>query len=350
MAIAIFEDGDDPRQRGQSRLPPASPMPRGMPVDRSAPQAPRMPRIGALPRQWDPQNPVSPTNGGNGGVTGGMEAGNVGGDANPWDEYAFRSGWLGSGGRTVDDLQRYIESGGYGQHVSRVGSKGDKIRLPNGQIVDAVLAAGEGGRGAQWLTDDGGGFDQVRAGGAGNVFDDPATTEWETLLRQLVERLNQPQPTMSDSQRDLLQTQSLDPLERQRQAQRQQTTERLAARGITGGSGVLEQALQDVDKQFNQLRTGTQAGFAIDQVNREDQRFQGNEQRATNALNLFQRIPELADRRLGMAQNSLQQTNPYQLLQLQQQGNQYAQGQQNYNQQQQQAFWNVLARLFADLF
>ena len=349
MAVSVLERWEDPdpgraRARGTAPAPSQIPAVRG----RTSPQGPRI-TPNPLPRRWDPENPVSPTNGGNSGVATDPTAPSAH-MGSPWDEYAFRQGWLGSGGRTVDDLQRYIEAGGYGQHVSRVGSKGDKIRLPNGQIVDAVLAAGEGGRGAQWLTDDGGGFDQVRAGGAGNVFDDPATTEWETLLRQLVERLNQPQPTMSDSQRDLLQTQSLDPLERQRQAQRQQTTERLAARGITGGSGVLEQALQDVDKQFNQLRTGTQAGFAIDQVNREDQRFQGNEQRATNALNLFQRIPELADRRLGMAQNSLQQTNPYQLLQLQQQGNQYAQGQQNYNQQQQQAFWNDLARLFAGLF
>jgi hypothetical protein len=225
--------------------------------------------------------------------------------------------------------------------VTRVGSKGDKIRLPDGRVVDAVLAAGAGGQGAQWL--EGG-------GPGGNVFDDPATTEWESLLRQLVERLNTPQPGMTDSQRDLLQTQSLDPLERQRQAMRQQTTERLASRGITGGSGVLEGALQDVDKQFNQLRTGTQANFAIDQVNREDARFQGNEQRATNALNLFQRIPELADRRLSAAQGSLQQTNPLSILQLLQQGNQYQQGQNNYNTQQQQAFWADLARLFAGMF
>lgn len=32
-----------------------------------------------------------------------------------------------------------------------------KIQLPNGQIVDVILAAGAGGRGWQWLTDDGGG-------------------------------------------------------------------------------------------------------------------------------------------------------------------------------------------------
>ena len=145
-------------------------------------------------------------------------------------------------------------------------------------------------------------------------------------------------------------TQAIDPLERLRQQQKQNTMERLGARGITGGSGILEQAMQDVDRQFDQMRTGQQSQFALDQIGREDQLFNSNEQRALAGLNLFGQIPQYADKRLQMAQGILTPSNPYQLLALQNQIGQQGQQQQNYNQQQDQAFWQWLGQMFAGSF
>ena len=226
------------------------------------------------------------------------------------------------------------------------------------------------------------GFLDPYLGRGGGVFDDPATSEWEQLLRQLTGRLNQPRenpdfqpmvdylrqyfqklqgPAYSPNEMDLMQTQALDPLERQRQAERQQVTQRLANRGISQTSGVFEEGIRDVDKRFDEMRTRTQSGFATDAVHQQQQNAQqaagigqllaslqeaqasGDEGRAFQALNLFRQIPDLADRRLSMAQQTLNPLNPMALLQM---------GQNNsFNQQQQQQqFWQELARLFSQIW
>lgn len=82
-----------------------------------------------------------------------------GGGGRAWDEAAFRQGWLAQGGG-VEGLRRYVESGGWGPHVRLVGSKGDKIQLPDGRVIDAVRGAGAGGLDPQWL-------DESVAGGGG---------------------------------------------------------------------------------------------------------------------------------------------------------------------------------------
>lgn len=76
---------------------------------------------------------------------------------------AFRDAWLGSGGRTTADLKAFVQAHPeFGATLG--GSKGDKVYGPGGQFwADAVIAAGEGGKGASWNTDTGGG------GGGGAV-------------------------------------------------------------------------------------------------------------------------------------------------------------------------------------
>lgn len=250
-----------------------------------------------------------------------------------------------------------------------------RMRLRSGEVIDTRRDE-EGANALQWLVQGGGGpsgaagmtgapgtgapgtgvagmTGQGFAGGTSNVsanpnvFTDPATTEWERLLRQLVDRLNVPQPTWTDAQLELQQTQALDPLERQRQAQRQQMGQRLASRGITPGSGIFESAMADIDRQFNQLRTQTQGAFATRAIEREDQVFQGNEQRATNAVNTMRQIPQLADQRLAQAQGTIMQANPYGLLQLQQQIEQDRIRQSQYQDYQNQQFWAQIAQLLA---
>lgn len=117
------------------------------------------------------------------------------GGASSWDEGAFRSGWEGGGYKNVDDLTNYINQGGWGNHVQQVGSKRDKIRLPDGRVIDAVLAAGAGGRGAQWLDEsqgggsggpiDGGGMLPPTGGGFG------AGSKWDELYNILMTRAKQ---------------------------------------------------------------------------------------------------------------------------------------------------------------
>jgi hypothetical protein len=178
------------------------------------------------------------------------------------------------------------------------------------------------------------------AGSNPNVFTDPATVEWEKALRAMVDRLNQPanipdyapltdymrkyiaqlqQPGHSPAQQDLIQTQTLDPLERQRTAARQQVVQRLAARGIAPSSGIVEKALEDVDQQFNQMRTGAQAKFATDEIDLNRQNadkalqvggqlaglqaglFSGDEQRSRAAVDMLKQLPQFADSRLQLA-------------------------------------------------
>lgn len=179
---------------------------------------------------------------------------------------------------------------------------------------------------------DGGGSGNGGGYNGATAFSDPATQQWEQLIRQLTDRLNNPMP---DSAKELQQTQALDPLERQRTTMKQQTAQRLSQRGITPTSGTWEQAMADIDRQFNELRTRTQAGFANSWAQNEDNRM-------LQAANLFKQIPQYQDARLELARNTLIPTNVGSLLQLQQQGNQYSQ-------MQDQAFWQNLARTIADL-
>lgn len=238
-----------------------------------------------------------------------------------------------------------------------------RFRLPTGEIIDTrrdeenanalqwlVLGGPDGtgrdGSGLVGGAGSGGGSGAGGRGGSGSggngapsaqgaAFSDPATAQWEQLLRSFVDRLNTPVP---QGQLELQQTQALDPLERQRQQQRQQMSLRLSQRGITPGSGVFEQAMADIDRQFNELRTRTQAGFA-------NAAAQQQEQRQGQAVDLFQRIPQYQDERLRLALQSIIPTNPAQLLNTQMGYQQMANQQSMWNQQQQQQFFQWLGTL-----
>lgn len=78
-----------------------------------------------------------------------------GGGQQPFNYDAFRTRAeelsRGSSGTNAEFIQRIYpqlaqEFGG----IERFGSKGDKIRLPTGEVIDAVISAGVGGRGYNW--------------------------------------------------------------------------------------------------------------------------------------------------------------------------------------------------------
>lgn len=173
--------------------------------------------------------------------------------------------------------------------------------------------------------------------GTQNVFGDPATQEWERLLRSLVDRLNQPRPLgYTPSQQELIATQALDPLERQRQDRKRQVMLQMSARGHSQNSGPLQMALNDIDRQFDALSAQARAGFAMNQIGLEDQRFNQNEQRAMTGVNTMFQLPQLADARFNQYANFIQGTNTGQgLLGL-------MMNQNNFNQQQNAAYWSQL--------
>jgi hypothetical protein len=273
----------------------------------------------------------------------------------PFDPNAFANAWMGSGGRTVQDFSNFVNSWNqqHGSTLKTGGTKGDKLFGPDGTFYgDFVLSAGMGGLGAQYLppgAGGGGGGGETSAAGAGNVFSDPATSQWETLLRQLVDRMNQPQPTWTPAQMDLQKTQFFDPLEQQKTAQKQRVTEHFAGRGIGPGSGILEQALQDVDRQFTTLETQAQANIAQQAISREDQLFGSNEARAANAVNTFGQIPQLADSRLNAARQSLIPSDPSRLLGLYPDFAGLAQSQYANSAGQSNAFWNNLMQILLNI-
>ena len=224
-------------------------------------------------------------------------------------------------------------------------------------------------------------------GGGGGTFSDPATARWESSLTGVAGQLMKPQanpdfqpyvdymrnyfkqlqqPGYTPAQQDLMQTQSLDPLERQRQAAREQVTQRFAQKGVQGG--VVEKALQDVDRQFNEMRTGTQSRFALNQITQDQQRQQqaaqvgaslsqaqqaaatNDEGRMMQALSLMFQIPQYADTRLSLANSVMQPLNATSLLSALGNINASNQGQQNVNSQQNSQMWAQLGQLLAQAF
>jgi hypothetical protein len=158
-------------------------------------------------------------------------------------------------------------------------------------------------------------------------------------------------PAYTPQQMDLLQTQSLDPLSRERDAYRQRILENASKRGLDPKSGIVQKMISDADNNFEQIRTKTQAGFAskavdLDRINAqqaasvgqllaniEQADFNSNEQRAGQALDTARMVPDLARQRMLDAQGILSQNsiNPTSLLSLSQQGNQFdSQQTQNY--------------------
>lgn len=103
-------------------------------------------------------------------------------------------------------------------------------------------------------------------------------------------------PGFSPAQQDIMRTQVTDPLEAQRTAAKQQVMQRMAARGIQPGSGIMEQALLDVDRSFSQMRTGGERDLATKEMAQDEARQQ-------EAVQMNQILAQLG---LGGAQANLQ--------------------------------------------
>ncbi len=190
---------------------------------------------------------------------------------------------------------------------------------------------------------------QVAPGSLGGIFSDQATAAFEKLLNQRIGQLNTPYanpdfqpaidqlhqylaqlngPAYTSQQQDIMQTQALDPMERQRMATKQQALERLASRNIGPGSGIFESVMEGIDQQYNTIRAQTQSGFATRGIEAEKQQasqaaslapmiaqlqrgqFDSEEARRQMAVQLAEILPTMAWNRLLGAQGSLTPLTP----------------------------------------
>lgn len=155
-------------------------------------------------------------------------------------------------------------------------------------------------------------------GGGWNVpsqFSDPITSWLEQFAQQRAQQLENPSEGSGQNllenalrrisgdfqsggytpgEQELFQTQAIDPLERLRTSRKQQVTHDLSRRGISPTSGVAVQMMQDVDRQFDAMRTQTQAGLST-------QFAQEKVQRLLQSLGLLGNLAGTENQRLDQA-------------------------------------------------
>lgn len=251
---------------------------------------------------------------------------------------------MGGGDLSQEELAKYAAMVGYkeGQPVT-------------GAMINQIASAMMQGRG---YAAPGSGSTTPPGGGAyspTNPFDDPATKNYIDLLNTRIQELLKPRqdpsldafmkmisdrssalntpynnpdaaplqdwmrkyfqqlqgPAYTPEQQAILQTQALDPMEHQRQAELKNVATQMASRGITPGSGPYQQMERDINQKYDALRAQTQAGLSVNEINqgRQNQaqaanvggqlaqftqgQFQNNENRANDAVSLFGTIPQL---------------------------------------------------------
>jgi uncharacterized protein YukE len=107
---------------------------------------------------------------------------------------------------------------------------------------------------------------------------------------QRVQRLQA--PAYTGTEQEVLRTQLLDPLERDRTAARQRALEQIGARGFDPSSGIAQQLLQDVDRAFDEQRTRAQGTIASRQIDEQRSR----EQEAQQLMQYLAQLPDATAR------------------------------------------------------
>jgi hypothetical protein len=253
--------------------------------------------------------------GGGGGYTGGSAA--AGGFVKPQqsqvmpakdlsniqnDWAAFRGG-LGnvSDQQYRTNLPQYVDQFNqqYGYNAHATGRPGDydTMDIGNGQIVDTQSASGQ----AIWNPEYGGGFSDPsqqqygnylnqflgQLGGQSAKYQDPnwqarldqANQATDRLIAYLQQRATQLQgPAYTGAEQEILRTQALDPIERDRQAQNQRVMQNLSARGLDPNSGIAQALMNDTNNVYNQQRASAQNELAYKQINEQRSRQQEAQQ------------------------------------------------------------------------
>lgn len=247
--------------------------------------------------------------------------------------------------QTLKQLEPILNQ--YGIRLGPPNARGwsDGVFLPDGTFLDLIEGATENG-GVRWQTlrPTGG----VGGGQApGNQYSDPYTMFLEQLIKSRIGNLqggydasmrNQYQnalqqrasqlgqgnqqldqlmqylqerftdlkgPGYTGAENEVLRTSALDPVESDRTAAIKRVTEQLAARGLTMESGIAQQMLQEVNKQFDAIRGQNQNTLAANELGRRENRNQRAEmigaqiadipeQRAREQLDVFGALERLS--------------------------------------------------------
>lgn len=182
----------------------------------------------------------------------------------------------------------------------------DEIYMPGFGWLDTMVGA-DTGNPSSWQFSLGGG------GGMGNYFSDPLLQGHLNFSQEVIDRLMQPQetnpvlqqaidrlsrlsyaedglqyllpiaqkrlaqldqPAFNAGQREMIQTNFADPLERQRTARMEAEKLRLASRGITPESGVFIDQMSDVNRGFDMARAEGGRKLALEEIAANEARQQ----------------------------------------------------------------------------
>lgn len=139
----------------------------------------------------------------------------------------------------------------------------------------------------------------------------------QRLMAYLNQRFNDLQgPGYTGAENEVINTRALEPIERDRSAARRRAIERLSARGITPDSGIGQQLLQEIDNQFDAMRSGAQSDLTMNELGRREGRFGRAEgiagsmyeipqARAREALGYAGALADLGPQRLRLAMQAL---------------------------------------------
>ena len=169
-------------------------------------------------------------------------------------------------------------------------------------------------------------------------FDDPSTRNLENWLKFRLDELSQPvndptrdrlmklfdtmitryqQPAYTGPEQEVLRTQALEPIERDRSAARQRALGNIGARGLDPSSGIAQELLNLVDRGFDQSRATAQNDLAYRQIDEQRARDLASVGMAGQAAGLSQTVrnEEQSRRQEAMAIASLLQELPTTALQ-----------------------------------
>lgn len=267
----------------------------------------------------------------------GKKWGDPGGNYGPWFLNTVVQG-LAPNPQSLASIEKDLAA--YGIKLGGKNAQGfiDKIILPDGSVWDVIESATPtGGVRWQFIPDKG---HSGTAGGVGGgplpmgQYSDPYTGLLESLIKSRIGSLQggyddfyrqQYQQALQDrasalatgnkqldqlmaylqkrfddlqgsgftgAEQEVLRTASLDPLERDRTMAKKRLTERLASMGHRPGSGVFEQAMIQLDNEFEGLRGIQQTQLATNELARRENR----NQRAETIAAQIADIPELRSR------------------------------------------------------
>lgn len=276
-------------------------------------------------------------------------AATTGWDADPKGNY---QGWflqnvgsLAPSGKALEGLAPYLSKFGIKLGARNAQGMIDTIITPDGKAWDVIESATmDGGKRWQWIPAGGsgapGGPGMGTNGGVGggrlpgNQYSDPYSQMLEELIKSRIGVLQNPYdafyrqqyeqglqsranalgsantqvtqlmdylqkrftelqgPGYTGAENEVIRTGALDPIETDRAAARQRVMERLSARGLTPDSGIAQQALLEVDKQFDAIRGVTQNTLTTNDLARREDR----QQRAQTIGGQLVDIPEARSR------------------------------------------------------